>query len=229
MALPPTIPTSFIPHAASSAPAHKFRGDLTGAFGFFAYGVLALVFVLALSIFFYGRILDSRKISKDAELASAQAAIDPVTVDNFVRLRNRLNSSKSLMNGHAAFSGFFSALERLLPASTRFTTLHLSRSDVGPSKIEGTGTAKSFNALAAASNAFATDGRIKDAIFSNISVNKDGTVSFALSATIDPKLITFEPTSATNAFAPAAPEVPAQVAPATPVNNAAATSSATRP
>ncbi len=217
MALPPTIPTSFIPHAAS-APAHKFRGDLTGAFGFFAYGVLALVFVLALGIFFYGRILDSSKTSKDAALASAQAAIDPVTVENFVRLRNRLSSSKKLLDGHSAFSGFFSTLEKLLPASTRFTTLHLSLSDGGPSKIEGAGMARSFNALAAASNAFATDGRIKDAIFSNISVNKDSTVSFALSATLDPKLIIFEPSAAMSAFVPAAP-----------AGNAAATSSPTSP
>lgn len=223
MALPPTIPTSFIPHAAS-APAHKFRGDLTGAFGFFAYGVLVLVFVLALGIFFYGRILDSSKTSKDVELASAQAAIDSVTVDNFVRLRNRLSSSKTLLDGHAAFSGFFSALEKILPASTRFTTIHLSRSDGGPSKIEGAGMARSFNALAAASNAFATDGRIKDAIFSNISVNKDSTVSFSLSATLDPKLIIFEPSAAVSSFVPAAP-----VDNSAPVNNVAATSSPASP
>lgn len=217
MALPPTIPTSFIPHAAS-APARKFRGDLTGAFGFFSYGVLVLVFVLALGIFFYGRLLDSSKVSKDAELASAQAAIDPVTVENFVRLRNRLSSSKTLLDGHAAFSGFFSTLEKILPANTRFTTLHLSRSDVGPTKIEGAGVAKSFNALAAASNAFATDGRIKDAIFANISVNKDSTVSFSLSAVLDPKLITFDPT-----------DISTVVAPTAPVNNVAATSSAPLP
>lgn len=190
MALPPTIPTSFVPHAAS-VPAHKFRSDFTGAFGFFAYAVLGIVFMLALGVFFYGRILASSKAGKDAALATAQAGIDSATVESFVRLRNRLTSSGSLLAGHPAFSAFFSTLEKILPTSVRFTSFHISLSDAGISKIEGTGIAKSFNALAATSNAFATDGRIKDAIFSNISVNRDGSVSFALSATLDPKLVAF--------------------------------------
>ncbi|MFA5997887.1 MAG: hypothetical protein WC814_00600 [Candidatus Paceibacterota bacterium] len=195
MALPPTIPTSFVPHA-TSAPARRFRTDLVGAFGFFTYAVLGITFVLALGVFFYGRILASNKAAKDAELAAAQANIDPATVENFVRLRDRLTSSNSLLAKHASFSSFFSSLEKLLPASVRFTSLHLSQSDIGMPKMEGVGTAKSFNALASASNAFATDGRIKDAIFSNISVNRDGSVSFVLSATLDPKIIAFSPAAA---------------------------------
>lgn len=208
MDLPPTIPTSFVPHAAS-ATARRFRSDFTGAFGFFAYGVLALVFVLALGVFFYGRILAGSKASKDAALATAQAEIDPATVESFVRLRNRLSSGASLLAAHPAFSGFFSTLEKLLPGSVRFTTLHLSRSEMGIAKVESAGVAKSFNALAAASNALATDGRIKDAIFSNIRVNLDGSVSFTLSAALDQKLIAFTPAAASASVpAPTAPLPP---------------------
>ena len=134
MALPPTIPTSFVPHAAA-ATARRFRSDFSGAFGFFAYGVLGIVFVLALGVFLYGRLLASSKAAKDAALASAQAALDPATVQNFVQLRNRLTASQSLLSEHTAFSGFFSALEKLLPESVRFTALHLSRSDAGVVKV----------------------------------------------------------------------------------------------
>lgn len=193
MALPPTIPTSFVPHV-SSAPARRFRSNVTGAFGLFAYGVLGLVFVLALGVFFYGRILASSKTAKDAELAAAQAAIDPATVRSFVRLRDRLTSSNALLAKHISFSGFFSELEKILPSSVRFTALHFLLSETGASRIEGAGLAKNFNALAAASNAFAADGRIKDAIFSNISVNRDGSVSFSLSGVIE--LVTFDPAEA---------------------------------
>lgn len=191
MALPPTIPTSFVPHPTSVTP-QKFRSDLSGVFSYFAYGVLAIVVVLALGVFLYGRALGSEKAAKDAALASAQAAIDKATVENFVRLRNRLTSSASLLDKHVAPSGFFSALETILPATVRFTSLHLELGDTGIT-IEGAGAAKNFNALASASNAFAADGRIKDAIFSNISVNKDSSVSFVLSATLDPKLVAFAP------------------------------------
>jgi len=203
--MPPTIPTSFVPHTASS-PARRFRSEITGVFGYFAYGVLVIVFLLAIGVFSYGRILAFSKVAKDVELKSARAAIVPATIENFVRLRDRLDSSTTLIGGHDAFSGFFSAIEKLMPSTVRFTTLHLALADAGAAKMEGAGVAKSFNALAAASNAFASDGRIKDAIFSNISVNKDSSVSFAISAMLDPDLLTFVPTAQLpTAAAPVAP------------------------
>lgn len=191
MALPPTIPTSFVPH--SNAAPRKFRPDLTGAFGFFAYGVLLIVFVLAMGVFLYGRVLAADEAAKDKELRTAVTAIDPKTVENFIRLRDRLASSETLLKEHLAFSSFFSSLEKIFPTTVRFTTLNLSRDLAGVSRIEGTGLAKSFNALAAASAAFAADGRIRDAIFSNIKVNKDNSVSFSLAATLDPDILTFSP------------------------------------
>jgi len=194
MALPPTIPTSFAPRAASSV--RHFSTNFTSAFGFFAYGVLTLAFVLALGVFFYGRILTSTAAAKDAALATAQAALDPTTVENFVRLRDRLSSSRNLLEDHIALSNFFSSFGDLLPVNVRFASLHLSQNDAGVVKVDGSGAAKNFNALAATSNAIAMDGRIKDAIFSNISINTNGSVSFAFSATIDPKFVTFAPTAA---------------------------------
>ena len=201
MTLPPSIPTSFVPHVPGT-PVQRFRSNLTGTFGIFAYAILGIVFFIALGVFIYGRILAGQLSSKDAALAKAEAAINPATVEGFVRLRNRLNQGEMLIKRHAAFSSFFSTLETLLPASVRFSSLHLSLDPSGISKLEGSGTARSFNALAAASTAFAADGRIKDAIFSKISVNRDSSVSFGLSATLDPKITAFSPTVVTSAPAP---------------------------
>lgn len=205
MALPPTIPTSFVPHAASAVQ-RRFRTDLTGAFGFFAYAVLAITVALALGVFLYGRILASSLSAKEVALKEAQQKIELATVENFVRLRNRLSSSETMLEKHIAFSGFFAALEKALPTTVRFVTLTLTVNDTGAAKIEGTGVAKSFNALAAASNAFANGGYLKDAIFSDISVNKNSSVSFALSATLDPKLIVFTPDTTASAAVPASSE-----------------------
>lgn len=183
----------------------RFRSDFTGAFGFFAYGVLGFVVVLALGVFLYGNLLSSEKSSKDAALTKAEGAIDPKTVEEFVRLRDRLTSGMQMLNNHIAFTGFFNTLETVLPSTVRFTSLHLSFTDTGGPKLEALGTAKSFNALAAASNAFSADGHIKDAIFSNIVVNKGGSVGFSLSATLDPKLVAYVPSAITaNTVAPPA-------------------------
>jgi hypothetical protein len=191
MALPPTIPTSFVPHPTSEQ--RKFRTDFTGAFGMLSYMVLGIVFILAIGVFFYGRILSADKASKDKDLLAAEAKIDSKTVESFVRLRDRLTSSDNLFKKHMAISGFFSTLEKILPTTVRFTAAHISVDSGGVSKIDGSGAAKNFNALAAASVAFAADGRIKDAIFSDINVNKDNSVSFSLAATLDPKIIVFSP------------------------------------
>ncbi len=203
MALPPTIPTSFIPHAASAAP-RRFRSDLTGAFAYFAYGVLTIVVMLALGVFSYDRILAASQTAKDKEIKKAQENIDSATVEQFVRLRDRLSESETLLAGHPAFSGFFAALEKILPATVRFSTLRLSQGNAGTATVEGSGIAKSFNALAAASDVFAKDGRIKNAVFSDINVNKDSSVSFALSATLDPGLFAFGIPSPAAANAPLA-------------------------
>lgn len=202
MALPPTIPTSFVPRPTS---VHQYRTDFTNAFGFLMYAILGIVFLMALGVFFYGQILATEQSNKDAELATKEANIDRATIEDFVRLSNRLKRSSALLSKHVAFSDFFNSLQTLLPTSVRFSTLHLSFDSYGVARVDGFGVAKNFNALAAASTALAADSRIKDAIFSKLSVNRDNSVSFGLSATLDPKLTAFAPSAGANVTATSTP------------------------
>lgn len=191
MNLPRNIPTSFVPQSAAGA--QKKRTDLTGVFGLVAYFILAVVFVGAVGVFFYGRILSATQLSKDSALAQAEAGIDAATVEGFVELRDRLTSSKTLLANHVQLTNFFTLIENILPSSVRFTTMHLTIDNARAVKLDAAGVAKSFNALAAASSAFAADGHVKDAIFSNLEVTKENYVSFSLSATLDPRLVAFKP------------------------------------
>lgn len=212
--LPPSIPTSFVPHNASSPASRNFHSNYGGAFAFICYGLLIVAFVLAILVFLYGQLLAANKSSREAELARAQAALDPATVESFVELRNRLTSGRTLLNNHLALSPFFGLLQRVAPTALRFTNLHLVVDGTGVVRLEAQGSARSFNALAAASTAFAADGRIRDAIFSTIVVSQaNGSVSFALAATLDPKLVVFSPASA------AASALPADLPPAPPATS----------
>lgn len=193
MALPPTIPTSFLPHPSERG-VRRSRADFTSALSILAYLLLVLALISAGGVFAYGRILDAQKASKEEKLAQAESAIDSATVESFLRLRDRLVWGQKLLNAHIAPSGFFNLLERVVPTSVRFSQVHLVMDEKGGIKLQATGSARNFNALAAASNALSKDGRVKDAIFSNIAVApKDGSVGFALSATLDPELVTFVP------------------------------------
>lgn len=204
MALPPTVPTSFVPHPSSAA--GRRRSDIGGAFAFFGYGVLALVVALGIAAFIYSRILIAEKNATDAELQERVAAIDPATIAEFVHLRDRLSYGQTLLNEHVALTGFFEVLISVMPSGVRFNDLHILVRDDGVPALEATGIAASFNALAATSDLFAADGRIKDAIFSGISVEGNA-VTFTLSANIDPTLV---------AFTSAPPAPPAPVATTTP-------------
>lgn len=196
MALTPTIPTSFVPHQGSG-PGRRFQADFGGAFGFFAYGFLILVFALSIGVFFYGRILAASQASKDAALQAAEASIDTGAAERFIRLRDRLSAGKGLLDTHVSLIPFFGVLETLTPSTVRFKTMRLLQDDKGVMNVTGTGVAKSFNSLAVISNELAKDGRVKNAIFSNISVSStNGSVSFAFSATLDPKLVVFSPEAA---------------------------------
>lgn len=190
--LPPSIPTSFIPRPAGSAP-HRVSSDLTGLFGVLMYAILGVIILLAAGIFFYERLLIRTENEKHEQLAKAKSNIDSATIESFVRLKDRLDSGEALLNKHLALSNFFSVLENTMPSTIRFSSLDINVNEKGDeATVRAVGAAKNLNALAAASASFADDGRIKDAIFSKITVSPEGgSISFSLAATLVPKLIAF--------------------------------------
>ncbi|MFZ2501002.1 MAG: hypothetical protein WAW90_03430 [Minisyncoccia bacterium] len=204
MAFLPTIPTSFVPRSASTDRRH-LHTEFADVISFLAYILLVLSFALALGVFLYGRILDASKASKEASLAKAETSVDATTVESFVKLRDQLSSGQKLLANHVSLSGFFVTLEKLLPSTVRFSSLHVLVDDSGVARVTGTGVAQNFNALAAASGNFASDGRFKDAIFSKMNVNKDKTVSFGFSTTLDQSIVAFYPDNILQAMSATVP------------------------
>lgn len=163
-----------------------------GAFAFFGYGLLVLMLVASAGVFSYEHLLSSQKATKDAELAKKEAAIDPKTADGFVRLRDRLQSGKTLIANHVAISRFFGDFDTLIPTGVRFTALELSPVVGASGKLTAAGSARTFNQLAVLSSNFAADGNIRDAIFSDLTVDsQSGAVTFSLTASVDAALTAF--------------------------------------
>ena len=172
--------------------------------------ILGMALVAALAVFGYELYLKGAKERKAAELAEAQRAVNLDTVEDFIRLRNRLNAADGLLDQHVTLSSFFDVLEAKTLTSVRFSSLSLSVEDDRTARIEMEGVARSFNALAAQSAALATEKRVKRAIFSDIAVNENGTVGFLLSAEAEPRLVASGAAFAEEATAAPAP---ANVAP----------------
>lgn len=191
MASTPTVPTSFLPHP-SVASVRNSAGGIADVIAYLAFVVSGAIFALAVGVFLYGQVLDKTKLSKDAQLSEASKNLDTKVVTGFVRLHDRLAAATMLLSKHVGLSKVFPVIEAIVPSTVRFTSLHLAFDDKGNLKLDAAGVAKNFNSLAVASAAFASDARINGAIFSGIGINnKDGSVNFTLSATLDSKLAAF--------------------------------------
>lgn len=152
---------------------------------------LALLSILASAgVFGYEYYLKGVKVAKAEELERAQKAVNIDTVEGYIRLKNRLSTATTLLDQHIELSEFFDVLEQRTLQNVRFNSLTIAVDDDRSAEIEMEGVARNFNALAAQSQEFATEKRIKRAIFSGIDVNENGTVSFSLNAIVDPRLIT---------------------------------------
>ncbi len=189
MALPPTIPTSFVPKQPVATSSRKQQSG-TNIF-FIVGGVIAIISVaLAAGVFGYEMYLKNARDQKSANLTQAQKEVNLDTVEGFIRLKSRLNTVQNLLDQHVLLSEFFDTLESRTLQTVRFSGLSLAVEEDRSAEIKMEGVARSFNALAAQSSMIAAEKRIKRAIFSDISVNENGTVAFSLTATLDPRLIT---------------------------------------
>jgi Tfp pilus assembly protein PilN len=154
---------------------------------------LVVAVVGAGGTFGYKAYLDTVTTARQLRLEAAEKSIDPAAVEDYIRLRNRIKVANVILNRHIVTSQFFTTLESLTLQNVRFQTLQLDIEDDRTAAIEMQGSARSFNALAAQSAAFANEKQIKRAIFSGITADKNGVVKFSLSAELGPKLVLTTP------------------------------------
>jgi hypothetical protein len=224
VAVPPTIPTSFVPKQPLDGKRHFKTG--TNYFLIIALAVLGIAVIASGLAFGYEYYLKSVRTARANDLTAATAAINEDTVEEFVRLRDRLVTAHTLLDKHVVPSRFFLVLDAITLQSVRFSSLEFTVADNGTATIEMEGAARSFNALAAQSAGFAAQKDFKRAIFSDISVNPNNSVSFRLTAEIDSDLLRMPK----NAPAVQQPQqVKQPVATSTPAQQATSTATSTRP
>ncbi|HEX5774947.1 MAG TPA: hypothetical protein VFY28_03250 [Candidatus Paceibacterota bacterium] len=214
MALPPTVPTSFVPKQPVATTRRARNG--TNLFLLGATLIAAFSILLAAGVFGYEKYLESVHSKKAAMLTQAEASISRDTVEDFIRLRDRLVSAEVLLDEHVAMSQFFDLLESVTAQNVQFSSLEIELSPDRSAKITMKGRATTFNALAVESAAFAAEKRIRRAIFSGISAGEQGGVSFSLTAELDPRLVVWQGPSAAASVAPAIEEEPVETATTTP-------------
>lgn len=183
---------------------------------------LGVSVVTAGAVFGYRYYLNSVIEVKTAALEQAREEINHDRVEEFIRLKQRFDSGKTLLDNHITASRFFTVLESVTLQNVRFDELKLTVADDRTASVNLTGIARNFNTLAAQSNEMAGRREFKRAIFSDIRINPNGTVGFTLSADVDASVMKMRVTSAAEATT-TAPVVPEPAAPAATTTAPAAT------
>lgn len=205
MAPSPTIPTSFVPKQPVR-PAQRLQRSGGNIFLVASVFLLGLAVLGSVGVFLYKGYLAGIRDAKSAEVEELQKNIDTVAVEEFIRTRDRFKTANILLDTHITSSSFFDLLETITLQNVRFDSLSFTLMEERSAEILMAGTARTFNALAAQSSLFAGEKQVKRAIFSDIAVKDDDTVSFTLTATLEPELILMKedaaPPSPAEAVAP---------------------------
>lgn len=162
----------------------------------FSVFALGLALVGAGGAFGYKEYLKGIEKERVAALKAAQNGVNTDEVDQYIRSRDRFGAALDVLDGHIALSNFFDLLEEITLVNVRFDSFSYSLLEDGTAEISLSGSARSFNALAAQSSVFSSEKNLRGAIFSGIELDEDGTVGFSVDATVTPEILAFTVDSA---------------------------------
>ena len=190
----PRFKTSFIPKKGPTTSVASASGQRTSKMSVF-YLISIIVFIASVALsaatFFYQKVLTNSLIEMNEKLVKAKQIYEPDTIEELKKIDLRIEETKKLISTHISSSAVFSILEDITLEQVSFSKFDYSLSSDNSASISLSGEAKSFNSVALQSDVFGNDDDIKNPIFSNITLNDDGTVSFDFKASIGADSISF--------------------------------------
>jgi len=204
----PKFQTSFIPKkqaypAISGVSGEALQKTKVSFSSLFMIIAVILFFVSvgsAVGAYFWKGYLTNTNTAYKADLAARQKLFDLTSVEKMQQVNNQIDTAKSILSNHIAFSKIFEIISQLTIANVRFMSLDIKGPQVagGNSSIIMSGYGSNLPAVAFQSDIL---GRltdlglskiVKNAIVSSPAVQADGTVAFSLSAEITPDSLSYE-------------------------------------
>lgn len=185
----PQVSTSFIPKEALNA--EKARTGGVGLFLLLSLLFFVLSIISAGGAFGYITILNQTLAGQKTSLDLQKGAFDPATIQDLMRLDSRIQQSKILLTKHVAPSAIFNFLSQNTLVNVQLTGFNYLLNADGTATIQLDGTADSFSTIALQSDALGQSSLLKDVIFSGITVDANNRVSFTVTATANPGLLSY--------------------------------------
>jgi hypothetical protein len=188
----PKFQSSFIPKGPlatpGAGPASKVKQS--GLFGLFCLFVFMLSLIGSVGIFGYNWYLGSKITKMGNDLQDARAAFEPETIRELTRLDARIVGTKDLLAQHSVLTPLFDFIESSTLKSLRFSSLDYSASSQGI-VLSMRGQAHGYASVALQADVFNKSKYIKNPMFSDLTLDDKGNVTFAFKGNLDPALISF--------------------------------------
>lgn len=186
----PQFQRSFIPKKPITA-APQASSSSISLFSLLSTILFIVVIALAGGVFFYHNLLQKQLDTDRASLERAKGAFEPDTINEIIRLDSRIEIGKQLLNSHVAVTPFFNFLSTVTLKSVRFRDFAFTY--LAPDKVlvSMKGQASSYAAVALQSDLLNQQKQLKNNLLTDMALEPTGLVSFSLSTTIDPSLLTY--------------------------------------
>lgn len=189
----PKFQTSFIPKKPLNQ-SSSYGGRTIGVLPVISTLIFLIALIVAGGLFAYEIVLKDQIGGYQNDLERARAEFDPTKIDELLKLDKRIETTKKLLAGHWSVSKFFKLLEASTLKTVQFTNFDFALDDAGAVKIIMRGRANSFSSVALQSDRLNSDPMFKDTIISDIELEELGTVSFLVTTSVDPKVLSYRET-----------------------------------
>lgn len=182
--------TSFIPKKPIIEDKSKSKQS-TNIFLFITLFIFLFSVALFFILYFYSSYLNNKIKEVDKSLKSSDSTSQATTLVALQKLESRLTSANSILDSHITISPIFKILQGIIIKNVTFNDFSYSLDEKGNTLVKMSGEAKSYRDLAIQSDLFSQDKNLKNPIFSNLSLNPKGNITFNLEFYVDKDLVNY--------------------------------------
>lgn len=187
------LQTSFIP----KKPVVDSRPSSGGISLFLLIAIILFIVSVALGggVWVWKNSLVKQIAENKSKLESVRASYEEGTINDLIKLDDRIREAKTLLDNHIAVSPVFDLMEQNILQKVRLKTMKFVYGPDKKIKVELTGTARSYEVLSKQAEAFGnvavTTGKISQPVISDFSLTPDGNVSFSFNTMVDSRSVSY--------------------------------------
>lgn len=178
--------TSFIPKKPIIVN-DKPKKEPTSIFSVIAIIILVLSVLISGLLFGYKFYLNNQIVELSKQLLQAKDSFEKDTIEELNTFNERTKSAKDILSNHVAFSKVFEVLGKITIPEVQYTKFESQINDKGILVVNVTGLASDYRSIAVQADVFSSSkgSAFKNVLFSNLSKNKDNTISFNLEFNVE--------------------------------------------